>query len=1058
MKTRVAALGAVVVVGLAGFASAKTVALWPVEYDIGRNGWNPFGQANAVDGSYPLCLINVNTGISTEDVTTGWELPPNPDPSVPVERARNGRAAAGLAGDANQPVLCTENLGADYLTRDKDYTVELYMKLLDLPTGGGWYYLFGALNKDSAASADKQDGNNRWMATFRHDKDKNVYYWNFYSAGGNVGDRRLLDLTVDEAAALTNVWHHLAFTHCAKNATSQKEEWALYLDGQQIGSTFKCSPLASIVTPIAHSFEVGGRFAGNRASAAWDYIRVSDTVLTPSEFLCADNPNATKGSSTIAYWKFDVGADGKPDLSPSVGKAELSALVGIGDPTNMVDSIMVPCPNVQAPTGIAGNNGCVYGRTALRSYLCHMTAGDELTLLNDFTAEGWFKQSVGDYAADATRVLFSTRDKSQSGWTLFFTKSAQFGSNDTYGFYVAVNSDAGSRNLYFKNAPDLVGWNDWKHVALVYKANEGNGTWRVYLDGVLYGTVEDTVKPSYAKVPSFPFLIGGRHTDVKSWGGWIDYVRICKAALEPSQFLRSNGGATATNVLATWPLDVQDGFFFNGHDISGNNLHLDRNFMDRYPDTSDKYIPQAKADDAPTITNPDRTIGFRGDPADKNGSVQFWDAVNNNTRPGRCSYVGTRDRDFIGAMTNRQPLTVEMFVKRTCDASACDKTQWEHLFAWYGHMGVYTGKSGGTVLIRYDPTNGFQVNDGAWMKSSGDTSFNDKGAVEPKGEWRHYAFVRTFEGDDLVWTLYINGTKEGEVRKEARATVALGSPNFSVFYIGGRGHGDITAFKGRVGTVRVSRAALTPADFLCAAKQQSSIVPSPEVLAVWPLNFNGTAIDAGNAVGAGYGLALDNATGSRARKGGSVDFTEGGAVAPDLGLYATMFRPFTVEGYVKNPSGPVVGTWDDTTQGGWRLTAKGDGTFELVGRANFRGTYYLEGSFDARAVAWNDLWHHLALRYDPTVGAEGTWTLFVDAKEIGTAVNLSRPEDFALMVPRNLSLAGGYDERYDGWRTAPRALTAPFTGSLDNWRFTQKALTAEELSYVEPQGLMLLVR
>ena len=113
-------------------ASARTVALWPVEYDIGRRSWNPYSQANAVDESYPLRAHSINLDLSIDNLQTGWELPPNPDPSVPIERARNRRAVAALSGDGNAPALCCENLGADYLTRMHDYTVEMYVKLLDL--------------------------------------------------------------------------------------------------------------------------------------------------------------------------------------------------------------------------------------------------------------------------------------------------------------------------------------------------------------------------------------------------------------------------------------------------------------------------------------------------------------------------------------------------------------------------------------------------------------------------------------------------------------------------------------------------------------------------------------------------------------------------------------------------------------------------------------------------------------------------------------------------------------------------------------------------------------
>jgi hypothetical protein len=182
-----------------------------------------------------------------------------------------------------------------------------------------------------------------------------------------------------------------------------------------------------------------------------------------------------------------------------------------------------------------------------------------------------------------------------------------------------------------------------------------------------------------------------------------------------------------------------------------------------------------------------------------------------------------------------------------------------------------------------------------------------------------------------------------------------------------------------------------------------------------------------------------------------------GVPAPYLGLYATMSRPFTVQGWVKNPSGPLCGTWDDTTEGGWRLTANGDGTFDLAGRSNFRSTHYLEETFNAGAIDWN-AWHHVALAYDPLSGAEGAWTFFVDAKAVGTVANHSRPDDASLMVPRDLAIAGGYDGRNDGWRTPCRLLTAPFTGVIDDWKFTRKVLTAKELDWVAPSCCTIIVR
>ena len=139
------------------------------------------------------------------------------------------------------------------------------------------------------------------------------------------------------------------------------------------------------------------------------------------------------------------------------------------------------------------------------------------------------------------------------------------------------------------------------------------------------------------------------------------------------------------------------------------------------------------------------------------------------------------------------------------------------------------------------------------------------------------------------------------------------------------------------------------------------------------------------------------------------------------------------------------------------MTANGDGTFDLVGRANGRSTSHLKETFNPGAIDWN-AWHHVALAYDPLSGMDGVWTFFVDAKSIGTATNRSRPDESSLMVPRDLAIAGGYDGRYDGWRLPCRLLTTPFTGVVDDWKFTRKVLTAKELDWVPPSGHVIVVR
>jgi hypothetical protein len=83
--------------------------------------------------------------------------------------------------------------------------------------------------------------------------------------------------------------------------------------------------------------------------------------------------------------------------------------------------------------------------------------------------------------------------------------------------------------------------------------------------------------------------------------------------LTPNQFLcATENSASATDVLAFWPLDSQDGVSFDLSDVAGEGA-----YTLAPPDyQTAAYLPVAVTDDRPVITNPDTSVNLRSGVAD----------------------------------------------------------------------------------------------------------------------------------------------------------------------------------------------------------------------------------------------------------------------------------------------------------------------------------------------------------------------------------------------------------------------------------------------------------
>ena len=95
-------------------------------------------------------------------------------------------------------------------------------------------------------------------------------------------------------------WHHLALTHKVEGG---QDVWKLYIDGdneiQGTAATVRKNKSGAFAFGNYRNLYFGGRpeSNANRLNGSFDYWRVSDMALAPSEFLCAEAATPGSGAS-----------------------------------------------------------------------------------------------------------------------------------------------------------------------------------------------------------------------------------------------------------------------------------------------------------------------------------------------------------------------------------------------------------------------------------------------------------------------------------------------------------------------------------------------------------------------------------------------------------------------------------------------------------------------------------------------------------------------------------------------------------------------------------------
>lgn len=1063
---------------------AKTLALWPMEWDSSRGEWN---MRNAVGPDYEIDDMP-DTAVYA-DQTVGWNLPPNPDPtSNPLFSTVNRVSVYPGGGNNFFQSRCPAFSEAMRWTHD--FTLEGWIRPNALKKSGS-YYVFQA---NGGAYAG-----NGWTVFLTGTLSEGVTTWQHQInlngvAGMNSTQNFGRALTAEEVVSFTNGWHHVAVVFDYRDpSASNMSVFRLYLDGVHLGNS-KAFANANC-TPSSH-VQVFGRGGGVNPDFAFDYWRLSDEALEPTAFLNAGGagtivpPVVTPEQKTIAYWKLGATASGLIDARDYVGSADLSQ--GFNDnpfrmlsayplqrdqitPTmsNMVsstiaassDSAFAGQPPNATVTITGGNKGSFAARNNGHSFVTVADLGKELETTCDFTVEAYLRyradcDSTAARPADDCYILGAGRSQTTVSWALVTqltdpARQLQLWVRDYTTTDLGFVFKGKFENGFLPRDPK------WVHVAVVHDA--AAHSWTLYMDGASCGTVVESGLTGTSRAEEF--FLCGRKNAKSFFTGNIDCVRVSGAKLAPQQFLcEATSPLAATNVLGFWPLDTPDGVYLDGRDETGLNPITGGQHADSV------YRVSAVTDDQPSISNPDPSAKFHGDPRATAGSVRFRTDASN----GAKSWLQSRDETVVGGMVNCSEFTLEFYTKLSGTGG------YVYFIAPLVAADATPNYNGKVNFVSYG-ANGFVVFD-LECANAEYTCADTKGAI-PKDEWAHVAIVKTHETVEsvvkTVYRFYVNGALKGSLANNRGNGVKAPALSFFGAY---DYWNSAVGWDGDVSSLRLSRGALDPSEFLCATPAAAPAeAPKTGTLAYWPFDYKDGVLDLSGCAATPYApnradantlgtddravVVVPNADTGLVRRvkqnSGAVALTDPGTLnVHSLGSELSLTRPFTVEGWLKWTNQPT--NADQVVFGAYKNAdgnVDNDGWFVFVDYSGARPALKLAsyatgnwspvafGTLVSDMTGWDGVWKHVALAYDPALGAYGRWTLLVEGEAVGSLDNVWWPGSGFVNCQRfSFGKAVG---SYGG--------LSGFSGVLDQWRVSGRVLTKKELLNVR-SGLMLIFR
>ncbi len=1059
---------------LAFCCHARTVALWPLERD------DVLGTANV------RCAIdNANAFVNAMEIgatvkAVEWNLPPNPDSAAHLFQPIN-KAYFSNSGSSTLLTCVNPDIGR-VLALTNDFTLEGWIAPVNVQDGNWHVIAQGNNGSDEGLGWIWSIRNTRTNANDPSVKDVTFEMYTARVPVGGVGENDQIfgePISPVEAVDLTNRWHHVALVFVHENGNGM-HEWRMYYDGTLKGS-IEVGARTSYPTSTNATLNIGGRPSGKSLLGGYDYWRLSDAALGPSDFLCAGGIGtrlASTGPTTVSYWKLDCSPSGTLDTSDCAGHAHLNMGL-IETPDNLYSKVTASTdaafsgnpPNPYAM--LAGGNVGSARMDVLNANLRFPGLGAALETTNSFTVEGWvkFDDSFGTastYQSDRPQrfsYIFHTR-QDDDGWALQQTEQA----NGIRTFAIHAEDPASGRRLVTSQRPfakKLRGdESGWIHLALVYDHAAGDsaqGVWTLYGNGECWGSITNEHVVTGPSCGS-DFMIGGRGVSKDQFFGGFDSVRVSGAALNPTQFLCADTdmAEAASDVIAWWPLNSSDGVCLDVSDIVGP-----------YSVNSGKYAattykPAAVVGDAPTIVNPDASGRCRTDTTSLGGSLQFGRGTNR--------YLLTQDPDVCGLFGGNKNYTLECYLK--CNEVAAN---WEILSIALQGLNTTLTDPGCWLNFSYR-LDGFKILDATArpLNSVGDVLFPESKDILGVNEWHHVALTHACTPDSsdgkTLLTLYVDGTRVSSLTGTMDVAQSVKAVSFFGRYY------SQNSFRGQVSSMRLSNTVLAPSQFICGSQPVSCATNAfrKGTIAYWAFdNADGTADVADRAPFVSFvpdvadtalltGIADaacrhvpnpdTNIVPRVATNVGAVAFPSGGGVlrVASVGLELEPMRPFTIEGWLKwtrtDPGVPEVlfGTYHESIDAGWRLyidSTGGTPVLKLLAKAPGSWTAVTAATLVADVSHWDRDWVHLALTYDPAEGTNGRWRVYEFGKEVGSADNrwLDRCTTW------------GIHEFMFG-AVADSGTVVGYTGLLDSWRISDGALRKDAFLWQPPHGLSIIIR
>lgn len=1024
---------------------AKTVALWPIDWDYDNNEYDLRCTTNPAYDLTPMKTLSPAGSANT----LAWNLPPNPDASDFLFTPVTFSSLMSTTGEG----YLQANVGNRTLAKDKAYTVEGWVKFTGTGGTGGATWIVMV---------------NTGVAHLRLVPKDGKYYFRVWApnptTGGSI-DTEFAGPGLTAEELVDDKWHHWAYTQLPNDGNG-KRIFEAFWDGASVGTLEDSAVTGTGYTDSNGTFMLGTRGNyGNTIKGGMEYVRISDKVLTPAEFLCAGGgAGTTIGSAetrTAGYWRLGRDATGGVDGASALGggpftlsyrQTDVSTVSFTAHPDQAFDG---QPPNTTV-TLAGGNAGSISSGNCNGAGLTCRGLGTSLVSSRDFTVEMYFRPDSRDITGTGSRNLFGTMNHyvNDNGWALQFVSNARFsGTGSGRRFRLQAKDDTNTLYYYQFMGSAVDGWfGEWKHIALVHHATGGNhgfGYWDVYVDGALQGTLHDSRQ--LADSASADFFFGNIASSAAA-AGRFDCLRVCGVALSPTQFLCATNGTAATNVLAFFPFDKS---------ADGSAYSVFTDVVGSYSLGNASLPAASKASaqtDEPAVTNPDSTAGL-GSFGATSGSIGF------DRYGGASGILYAFDRTVQKMFDSKSSYTIEMYVKH----EGGTPTGEQQIFLASALLQTSPWPSM-DIRIAYGP-NGFKVSDILGIDAStGSGRWQDKvtNVTMTDNVWHHLAFVADLNtaGGTGEWRLYIDGEL-----KYSSGTLTIASARASYgmsgMEIGGRDWGSTMLFPGKIAHLRISRAALNPSEFLCAAAPAAE---TASTLSYWPLDFQDGTLDLGDRVLPFFPFVSAGATGDGDRAAlqavhpsiaAEQVANKGSVVLAGENLVATnaaakvgdLTRPFTVEGYIKwtnaavHERETVCGTYRN--EHGWKLILDNTGatpTFRIYGCGRLPTSTFVDASFGNDAGRFAGEWRHMALCYDPT-GA-GVWRLYVNGTLAGTVENDWNPSDICIHQDMFMLGADASD------------LDASFVGGFDLWRISTGLRDTDDLLYpgVPVPGMTIIFR